>query len=144
MRNLFLPVVFFVAMMFGATACSDDEKDDWSEPPTEDVYSGQWQEKDGKLLYTVRYEQGAYSFDMTWTLEFDDADLCKSSKCVYTFSSAQLADLSYEEMKADESLQAYPITKSGKTVTVDFTSEHNGTPKSTMQMIVEAMSGGLQ
>ncbi len=128
-------------MMFGATACSDDEKDDITpSAPTENVDYGKWIESGNQLKYTNRCSGEGFYFDMAWTLEFDDKDLCTFAECAYIFSNEQLADASYQEMMADETMAEYDIKKSGKSIIVNFTKDFKGFEKSIAKMLVETMS----
>ncbi len=140
MRNYFLPVVFFVTMLFGVTACSEDDSDEGLLPPTEDVVSGSWVEQGNQLVYSKKYSESGQSFVMKWTSTFDDQDICTSSKCVYSCSSNALANALYEELKGG----GYSVTRSGKDVTVDFSGLYGGLSKEAVKLAIQLVDESLK
>lgn len=135
MKKYFYYMMLFMGLMLGMSACGDDNKDDIPGPSQGTEY-GKWEEKGNQLIYTYKYSGYGVSYDVKWTMTFDANDLCTSVKCVYTFSSSKLADECYNDIK-DE---GYPVTKSGKTVTVDYTEDFGGLDKALLKSAIEAMS----
>lgn len=127
--------IFILSLSLSFVACSEDEPGADPENPGV-VVNGKWTEKGNQLIYTETYDWGyGVSYTATWTLTFEN-DKCVKSICACKFSSSEYANAFYEAMKADE---AYPVSKSGNTVTVDYTELHKGMSKSDLKASLEAM-----
>lgn len=132
----FLYGLLFFALSLGFSAC--DKDDDSDKGPDQEIVEGKWTEQGNKLIYKITYDYGyGVSYSAVWTLTFD-GDTCTKSECACTFGSAELADAFYSAWQEDES---YPATKSGKTVTVDWTSAHRGMSKTELKNAIGAMDG---
>lgn len=131
----FIFMMLFLGIAFGFSACSD--KNDEPGDPAQEFVEGKWTEQGNKLIYKITYAYGlGVSYTAVWTLTFD-GDTCIKSECACTFDSSQLADAFYESWKDTE----YPATKSGKTVTVDWTVAHRGMSKTDVKKAIDAMGG---
>lgn len=132
----FIFMMLFSGIAFGFSACSDKD-DEPGDNPGQEFVEGKWTEQGNKLIYKITYDYGhGVSYTAVWTLTFD-GDTCIKSECACTFGSSQLADAFYESWKDTE----YPATKSGKTVTVDWTVAHGGMSKTEIKKAIGEMGG---
>lgn len=132
----FIITTLLSCIAFGFSAC--DKDDDPGKDPDQEIVEGKWTEQGNKLIYKITYDYGhGVSYSAVWTLTFD-GDTCIKSECACTFGSSQMADAFYSAWQEDES---YPATKSGNTVTVDWTAAHRGMSKTEIKKAIGEMEG---
>lgn len=136
-----LGILFVSSMAIGFTACSSDDDKEVFDPNNPNEYlddhvNSSWKEEGNKVIYTTTYDYGyGISYTAKWTLTFEN-DLCVKSICECSFSSGEIAQAFYEGYK-----DVYPVSISGKKVTVDFTSDHKGLSKAELKAALEIMAG---
>lgn len=129
--------IFVTTLSFSFASCSDDEPGQDPDTPGT-IVDGKWTEKGNQLIYTESYDFGyGVSYTATWTLTFN-GDVCVKSICACKFSSSEYAEAFYQAWKADET---YPATKSGNTVTIDYTEAHKDLSKSEIKNAIGSMGG---
>lgn len=131
--KFFIYILMFAGILSGFSAC---DKDDDDGKPGEEI-EGSWKEEGNKLIYKQSYNYGhGVSYSAVWTLTFD-GDKCIASECKCTFGSSELADAFYEGWDDIDC----PASKSGKTVTIDWTTIHKGLSKAELKKDIELMDG---
>ncbi len=132
-------LLFVCSMSLCAVSCGDDtdEPDPGVvDPEDPELVEGEWREEGNKLIWVYTYDYGyGVSYTATWTLTFD-GDTCVKSECACKFSSSEMADMFYQAWKEDS--PEYPVTKSGNTVTIDYTALHRGLSKAEVKAAIEA------
>ena len=129
-----------VALVFGslvfASACDkfDNLKD--TDSDGNEFVNDSFTEQGNKLIYRRTVDYGYYSYKEVWTFEFNNSDECISAKLVCTFDNTTLADAFYQAYEGDTDT---PATKSGRTVTVNYTSTYQGMARADIRMALEAM-----
>ncbi len=96
------------------------------------LVEGQWYEE-GNVLRYKQTVSGYYT--MVWELTFS-GDTCTKSICKYTFPNSTLADAFYQGYINNE--EGLTASKSGKTVTLNWTSVHGGLSKETLKSAIGA------
>ncbi len=138
LKQIFFMLLFsFITV--GFCACGDDDKENEPAPEAgQELVEGKWVEQGNQLIYKVTYSYGGYfSYTAVWTLTFD-GDTCVKSECACTFDSNEIADAFYQGFVEDGD---YPVTKSGNTVTIDYTEFHQGMSKSELKASIAASGG---
>lgn len=134
MKNIFTIFCFALLGVVGLSSCSD--KDEGPVKPGEGIVDSGWREEGNKLIWETTYDYGyGVSYSAEWSLTFD-GDSCTDSKCACTFASSELATAFYQSWEDSD----YSATKSGNTVTVDYTSLHRGMSKTQLKAAIEAMN----
>ncbi len=138
-----------VAFSFGLSSCSDDDDDEGNggnngntEVSGENIPAGQWVEDGNTLTYKQSYSGAGISYTIVWTLTFEN-DKCVKSICKNTFPNPQFAEIAYNEMLEGGEYEGYSITKSGSTITIDFTNEHKEVSKEILKTLVAGMTGEM-
>lgn len=140
MKNLFKSIFIFMLFMvasLGIISCGGDD-DELTDLEGQEIVEGRWTEEGNQLIYKISYDYGyGMSYNAVWTLTFE-GDTCTNSQCACTFSSSQMADIFYASWGEKEE---YPAVKSGKTVTVNWTTAHKGLSKTEVKNAIGAMEG---
>lgn len=134
----FLCMLFFLGGVIGFCACGDKDDDEPGNNSGQEIVEGKWTEQGNKLIYKISYDYGSgVSYSGVWTLTFE-GDSCVKSECACTFGSSQVADAFYQVWREEET---YPATKSGNTITIDYTEIHRGMSKTELKAAIGAMDG---
>ncbi len=129
-----------VALAFGSlvfvSACDKfgDPKD--TDGDGNEFVNDSFTEQGNKLIYKRTVDYGYYAYKEVWTFEFNNDDECISAKLVCTFDNATLADAFYQAYEGETDT---PATKSGKNVTVNYTSIYRGMARADIRSALELM-----
>ena len=89
-----------------------------------------WSESGNKMTFTANFV--VYTLTMEWTFGSDDK--CTSAKSIIKWSSAELANVYWDELTADEKAK---VTRNGNTFTEDLTEEYLDVDKATIRETFE-------
>ncbi len=133
----FLSVLFTIAMALVFVSCdkTDEPDNNNGDTPGEviggDYEYGVWYEEGNKLIYLIEYDLIIYKYTSKLIFTFD-GDVCIKAICENEFSDATMADIFYQELLA----AGESATKSGKTVTIDYTEQYAGMSKSDLKAAI--------
>lgn len=130
----FLSFLFALTMSMAFVSCDQSNEPGNGEVIGGDYETGVWYEDGNKLIYIIEYDFIVYKYTAQWTLTFD-GDICVKSECANKFSDATFAEIFYEECLA----AGEKATKSGNTVTIDWTEVHAGLSKEELKQAIAYM-----